>query len=118
MRSASSTSMMLWLFAEAERKSQSIIDVLVAERIADPGYLGDLLARALGVPRVNFAAQPIDKNLVAMLPEEIARQRQAIVVGQESDGVIDVAMLDPSDLETIEFLSQRFKARNRPFLAT
>ena len=34
------------------------------------------------------------------------------------DGTYDVAMVNPSDLETIEFLTARLKARVKPFLAT
>ena len=48
----------------------------------------------------------------------IARQRQAIVFGKEPDGTYDIAMVDPSDLETITFLGQRLKAKIKPFLAT
>ena len=44
------------LLAEAERKNQNIIDVLAAEKIADANYLSNLIAKALGVPRVDFDA--------------------------------------------------------------
>ena len=45
-------------------------------------------------------------------------QRQAIVFGQEEDGTYDVAMVDPSDLETREFLAQRLNGNIKPFLAS
>ena len=61
---------------------------------------------------------PIDKSVVRVLDENIARQRQAIVFNREQNGVYDVAMLDPGDLETISFLTQRLQAKIKPFLAT
>ncbi len=106
------------MYQEAERKSQSIIDVLISEKIVEANYLGDLIANALGVERVDFNNQKVDKDAVKLLGEEVARQRQAIVFGREPDGTFDVAMLDPSDLETREFLSQRLEGKIKPFLAS
>ena len=90
----------------------------VSEKIADANYLGNLVAKALGVPRVDFSIKPIDEAIVKSLPEDVARTRQVILFSREADGAYDVAMLDPSDLETIEFLNQRLQAKMRPFLAT
>ena len=106
------------LLFEAERKNQSIIDVLISQQIVAGDYLNDLIANALGVPRVDFSAQKVGGEFVRLIPEEIARQRQVTVFNKEEDGTYDVAMVDPSDLETITFLGQRLKARIKPFLAT
>ena len=102
---------------EAERKNQSILDTLVSGRVATPDYLNDLIATTLGVPRVNFATQKVQSDMVSFAGR-IARQRQVIVFGKEEDGTYDVAMVDPSDLETISFLGQRLKGKVKPFLAT
>lgn len=106
------------LFSEAQRKGQNIMDVLLAQGVVNSDYLGNVIARALGVDRVNFSATPINRDALKLLPEEVSRQRQTIIWKREPDGTYDVAMLDPSDLETIEFLAQRLKAKIKPFLAT
>jgi len=106
------------LLDEAKRKGQNIIDVLVANHIAEIGYLDDMIAKALGVPRIKLVASIIDKDILKLLPEAIARERQAVIFGHEVDGTYDVAMANPSDLETIEFLTSRLKGRVKPFLAT
>ena len=103
---------------EAKRKNQSVVDVLVAAQVVQPGYLSDLIAKTLGVTRVDFSSGKINKDAVKLLPEDIARQRQVIVFGKEENGVFDAAMIDPSDLETIQFLTQRLKGPVKPFLAT
>ena len=105
------------LLGEAQRKGQSIIDVLVSNHIADQTYLDDLIAKTLGVPRVKLAASDINKDVLQLLPEAVARDRQAVIFRREEDGTYDVAMVNPSDLETIEFLTERLKARVKPFLA-
>jgi type IV pilus assembly protein PilB len=103
---------------EADRKEQNILDVLVASGGIEKGYLDDVLAKTLGVARVDFSAHPINKDIVKLIPENIARERQVFVFDKEQDGSYDVAMLDPSDLETIEFLEQRLKGFIHPFFAT
>lgn len=104
--------------AEAARKNQDLIDVLIAERVVDPDYLDNMIAKALGVERVNFAASNIDREIVKSLPEDVARSRQVILFSREADGTYDAAMTDPSDLGTREFLEKRLKAKVRPFFAT
>jgi len=106
------------LAAEADRKEQNVADLLIAERIVEANYLSALIAKALGVPRVDFVSQGMDKDVVKILSEDVAHARQVILFAREKDGSYDAAMIDPSDLETIEFLGQRLKARIKPFLAT
>src|SRR5665213_3207443 len=63
------------LLADAERKNQNLLEILVAEKIVDINYLNNAIANALGVPRVDFSARPLDKEVVKALPEEMARTR-------------------------------------------
>jgi type IV pilus assembly protein PilB len=105
------------LYQEADRKGQNVIDLLISEKIVESNYLNDLIASLLGVPRADFSVHPVNKEVVKLLDEGAARQRQAIVFDQEKDGTYDVAMTDPSDLETREFLQQRLNGKIKPFLA-
>lgn len=106
------------LIEEGERKNQNIIDLLISQKVVDGNYIYSLLASTLGVPLANIGARPIDEEALQLLSEELARQRQVIVFGKEANGSLNVAMADPSDLETIEYLSQHLKAKINPFLAT
>ena len=106
------------LLIEAQRKGQGVVDVLVANHIADQDYLNDAIAKASGVPRIALAASTIDKDVLKLLPEATARERQAVIFRREEDGTYDVALANPSDLETIEFLKTRLKGRVKPFFAT
>ena len=42
------------LYQEADRKGQSVIDILISEKIVESNYLNDLIACLLGVPRADF----------------------------------------------------------------
>ncbi len=105
-------------FEESQRKGQSIIDLLVSDKIVEADYLNKLIATALGVPQVDFNNLNLDPATVKLLPEDVARQRQVIIFNKEADGTFDAAMVDPSDLETRQFLEQRLKTKIKPYLAT
>ena len=100
------------LVQEADRKNQNILDVLVAERVVERDYLDNLVAKLLGVPRITLAAAKIDKQVLQLLPEATARERQTILFRREDDGTYDAAMTDPSDLETVEFFNQLLAGRD------
>jgi type IV pilus assembly protein PilB len=102
---------------EAERKNQNLIELLISERVADANYLNSLIAGTFGVELANLGGRHIDEMVLKMLPEQIARQRQAILFGRDTEGTIQVAMSDPGNLETVTFLEQRLGARVRPYLA-
>jgi type II secretory ATPase GspE/PulE/Tfp pilus assembly ATPase PilB-like protein len=106
------------LLEEAQRKNQNLIDILISERIVDTNYIYDFLASYLGVKLVNLNQSQINEEVLKSLPENIAREKQVILFNREKDGTLDVAMLNPADLETIEFLHQSFNAPIKPFLAS
>jgi type IV pilus assembly protein PilB len=106
------------LVTESNLKNQSLFDLLTSRRIVDASYLNNLFADFLGVPLARIDAQGIDKEVVKLLPEDIARQREVIVFKKEADGSLDAAMADPSDLETIKFLTEKLQVHINPFLGT
>lgn len=103
---------------ESSRKNQNLLEILLSENIANAQYLYGIIAELLGVEMANLGLRHIDEAALRLLPEEVARQREAIIFGVEPDGILDVAMVDPNDLQTVEFLTQYLKTRIRPFLAT
>ncbi len=103
---------------EAKRKNQDLLDLIVSQGVAEIDYLYNIIASILSVSLARLEARKIDRDTVNVLSEEIARQREAIVFGREADGSYNVAMADPSNLETIKFLTQHLQARINPFLAT
>jgi len=104
--------------AEAERKRQNMLDVLISHNLVSKDYFVTVLAKYLGVPRASISAQTIDEKILKLLPEDVARKRHAIVFNKEPDGRFSVAMEDPTDLETIDFLTLKLGSSPRLYLAT
>ncbi len=106
------------IVADAKRKNQDVLDMIVSQGVAEAGYLYGLIASVLGVPLAKLETQKVDALAVKALSEDLARQREVVIFKKEEDGSYDVAMADPSNLETIKFLSQHLQARINPYYAT
>ena len=106
------------LAVESKRMGQNMADVLISQGIIKPNYFYVLVAKYVGVELVNLGGRAIEEKTLRKLPEDLARQKRALIFKEESDGTLDVAMEDPSDLATIEFLEKNLKAKIKPFLAT
>lgn len=103
--------------AAADRKSQSIVDVLISDAHVDATYMRETLASLMGVSLAHLDTE-LDESLVKQLPESVARQREAVLFKHEVDGSIAVAMANPNDLDTIAFLRQYLGKNVVPYLAT
>ena len=90
---------------EAQRTEKNIVDLLISRNFITSDFYADILSKYLNVPRVKLIGQKIDPNILNILPEEIARTRNVIVFNKE-DNSLQVAMLDPSNLETLDFLNK------------
>src|SRR3989338_3329538 len=106
------------MYVEAERKRQNVVDVLISQGFLNKDYFYSLLAKTLGIDRIHIRSVDVDEDVLKLLPEEIARQRRSIVFAREPSGMFHVAMEDPTDLETIDFLALKLGSSVKPFLAT
>lgn len=106
------------LTLDARRKNQDLLDMLVSQAVVEAGYLYNVLAALLGVPLAKLETRKVNPEAVTMLTEDVARQREVIIFDREADGSLDVAMADPSNLETIRFLTQLLQVKINPFFAT
>jgi len=108
-------------FADAEKKAkqtkQKLVDVLISQNYINEDQLGQLVAENLGLPFVKLKNLNIKPDTLAILPENMARERMAIVFEKDKDRV-KVAMSDPKDLETINFIRKQTGLEVDPYLAT
>lgn len=103
---------------DADRMGQETSDILVSRGIITHDYYFSLLAHFYGVERVHLSDDTVDEKVVRFFPEALARQKRVIVFNKEKKGDYLVAMEDPTDLQTIEFLNQYLKAKTQVFLAS
>lgn len=71
----------------------------------------------IGIPYVDPSQQPISPEVLAFLPEEVARRFTVIPVAKEAD-TLSVAMVDPLDLQVLEFIEKKSGFGIRSYIAT
>ena len=102
---------------KAEKTRQKVGDVLVSQGLINQEELIKLEAYILGVPFVNLEKEIVAPEILKIIPEPIARSHN-IVAFRKKGNDLEVAMLDPEDLRTIEFIKKTTPLRILPRLTT
>ena len=100
---------------KAEKTKQKVGDVLVSEGLISQEELIKLEAYILGIPFVNLEKEIVSPEVLKIVPEPIARSHN-IVAFRKKGNDLEVAMLDPEDLRTIEFIKKTTNLRILPRL--
>lgn len=95
---------------EAEKKSlesgKRFTEILVEENLISKDQLSKLQAYILGIPYVDLSKEKIPEDVLKIIPEPVARAHN-IISFRKKEGYLEVAMLDPEDLETIDFIKKK-----------
>jgi len=102
---------------KAKKTKQKLGDVLVSEGLIMQEEFIKLEAYILGIPFVSLEKENISPNILKIIPEPIARSSN-IVAFRKSGNKLEVAMLDPEDLKTIDFIKKTTNLRILPRLTT
>src|SRR4030042_1574852 len=102
-------------FKKAEKTNQKVGDVLVSEGVISQEELIKLEAYILGIPFVNLEKEIISPEILKIIPEPIARSHNIIAFRKKGND-LEVAMIDPEDLQTIEFIKKTTPLRILPRL--
>jgi len=104
-------------YAEAEQKKTLLGPVLLEKKLLTETDLQKLYAYILGIPFVDLAKEAIPTDILHIVPEPIAKKSH--VVAFEKVGTnLKVAMLNPDDLQTIDFIKKKTGLKIVPCLTT
>ena len=81
-------------------------EILLKQKKISEDDLARLEAYILGIPFINLEHEKINPAVLQIIPEPIARNHN-IVAFREEKNKLEVAMIDPEDLETIEFIKKK-----------
>lgn len=102
--------------ADQRRWGRPLGKTLVELRLIREEDLVRVLARQLGLPFVEVDQLAIPPDILALVPEHLARQHQIIPVGRQMK-FLDVAMADPTNLGIIDEIRIRTQLNPRPVLS-
>ena len=100
---------------KAQKTGKRVEDVLISEGLVSHEELIRLKAYILGIPFVNLEKEKIPPEVLKIIPEPIARSHNIIAFRKKGKD-LEVAMLDPEDLRTIEFIRKKANLRILPRL--
>jgi len=94
--------------AEQKRSGRKLGRALTDLGIMSEMALHEFLARHLNIPYVDIRQLNLDRDMVRMLPEALARRYRAVVLQSDKRGLL-VGMADPTDLFAFDELAKRLK---------
>jgi len=101
----------------AETTDRKLRDVLISEGFVSQEKLIKMEAYILGIPFINLEKEIIEEEVLKIIPEPIARSHNIVAIKKKGN-TLEVAMLDPEDLRTIEFIKKTSDLKILPRLTT
>ena len=105
------------LRSESKRRQESPEKIISQMNWVTNEQLAQAKAEMIGVLYAKPDSQPLSPEVLNYVPEDVAKRFSVIPIGKDSEA-LSVAMVDPLDLQTIEFLEKKSGFSIRPYLAT
>ncbi len=103
---------------EAHHLGQTVSDVLIGREEITEEYFAELMEPYVGVSVIDLKKVPLDHATISVLPESFAKGKGVLVFAHEPGKLAKVAMLDPLDYDTIEFIRAKLGCWVEPYLTT
>lgn len=90
----------------AHDQNRSTTDILIERGVILEKFLGQVLAEHLGFPYADLKNKTIPDEILKLLPEKLASEKRVVGFGRKNR-VLLVAMEDPQDIETVEYIKKK-----------
>lgn len=101
----------------AKQQKKSLQDVVLRRSVVTDEEMAQWYAKDADIPYVQLDPKKIDPNLLKLIPERIARRYTAVLFG-EADGIKQLAMEDPGDIQAVDFIQKQLGAKPALYVAT
>jgi len=102
---------------EAKEKNISLQEALIQKGLILDEELGELIADEIEFPFINLRKIKIKREILEIVPEIVAKKQKIIVFERTKEG-LKVALAQPEDLETREFIERKTGEKVIPYYAT
>ncbi len=104
-------------FNEATQQNKKLGDLLMEKKLVSEVDLKKLYSYILGIPFVNLEKELIANDILQIIPEPIAK-KYGIVAFEKEGNNLKVAMKNPEDLQTIDFIRKKTGLKIVPCLTS
>ncbi len=101
----------------SKRENVPLFALLISDGKVSDELLTKTIAHASNVPYVNLSAATINKTILELLPKETAERYMAVPLGEMKHRLV-VGMLDPDNVQAIDYLSNKIGRPVKVFAAS
>jgi len=102
---------------ESVRSGQELADLIIKQKMLSIEDVTKARAISSDLPYVNLSSVKVDQNILKNLSKEMAKKYKAVPFGF-SGNMLNVAMLNPNNVQVIEFMERRSGFRVNPYMAS
>lgn len=99
----------------AEEKHVSLLDAILDLEFVHDDEMGQLIAQNEGWKFISLRQKKIDEEILNVIPEAIAKSK-GVILFEEKPDKIELAMIDPTDLETKHMVERTLSKPAEVFL--
>ncbi|MEZ6330537.1 MAG: GspE/PulE family protein [Candidatus Saccharimonadales bacterium] len=103
--------------AKAKEKGEPFFQLLVTEEHVTGEELTKAIAQVTRVPYVNLSTARVNPKVLSLLPLEVAERYMAVPLGEMQNRLV-VAMLDASNVQAVDFLSNKIGRPLKVYMAS
>jgi type IV pilus assembly protein PilB len=90
----------------ADSSNQPLSEILVEKDLLSDEQLGQVIANMYDLPFVHLSNKSIDESVLNLIPEIVARNQQIVAFEKKQQG-LSVAMVDPTNVQIVNFLQKK-----------
>ncbi|MDB5182144.1 MAG: Type secretion system protein [Candidatus Saccharibacteria bacterium] len=102
---------------QEKTEKKPLQDILIKNSVITEKDLTKLYAQEVDIPYIEFNARELSRDVLKLIPERIARQYKAVVFDVAPDGNYLIALEDPDDIQSINFLRKQLGANIKLHIA-
>ncbi len=95
--------------SEAATAGVGVVDLMLANKLIRPADVAQAKASHFGAEVVKLAEMKLPDDVISLIRRDVAKKYRVVPISK-NDGVITVAVSDPSDLDTIDSLHHLLRA--------
>lgn len=94
------------LDAKVKLSGKTFVEQILEDRLLSEQILFESVAHSYKVPFMDLSSETVRRDVLELIPEPIV-QVHNVIAFDRADHAIKLAMLDPSDLQTLEFIEKK-----------
>jgi hypothetical protein len=103
--------------AEAMTQKMPFLSFLLQNNHITSEQFTKVTSQVLGIPYVNLVASKVSPNILNLLSRDVAERFMAVPLG-EMENRLAIAMLDPNNVQAVDFLSNKIGRPLKVYMAS